>query len=413
MYFDFNWRSSLLLIFFFHGLVYAFLLFRKAYQQDRPSDNWLGLLLLMSILYICPWMLGFAGWYWGTACLECRNFMFYVPMNHTLLMGPAIFLYIRSLLNPSFTFRKVDRWHFVPGITYILWTIIVAITDRLILKRYYLMDGQNDPDFDTWYQAIGFFSLLIYLVLSLRYYLMYRAFIVQELSFADTVQFKWVRNFLIACFLYFFSTVFLDILRLAGVDIGYQDTWWYYLLFAFIFYYIAISGYTHSIEQKKKFELDFLRYQMPSLIGGTVSNTDGIPEEEEASFEVLKSVEQYESLESAESPITSFWIEKVEKSIVEEKMYRNPELTLSDLANHLGTNPSLLSKIINRSFGKNFNDYVNQYRVLEVKENLANPANAHLTIMSLAYDAGFNSKATFNRAFKKFTGDSPKTYQIK
>lgn len=94
-------------------------------------------------------------------------------------------------------------------------------------------------------------------------------------------------------------------------------------------------------------------------------------------------------------------------------MYRNPELTLTDLANQLGTNPSLLSKIINRSFGKNFNDYVNQYRVLEVKENLANPANAHLTIMSLAYDAGFNSKATFNRAFKKFTGDSPKTYQIK
>ncbi|MDP3393226.1 AraC family transcriptional regulator [Sediminibacterium sp.] len=412
MYFDFNWRSSLLLIFFFHGLVYALLLFRKAYQQERPSDNWLGLLLLMSILYICPWMLGFAGWYWGTECLECRNFMFYVPMNHTLLMGPAIFLYIRSLLNPSFKFSKIDRWHFVPGITYILWTIVVAVTDLLILKRYYLMDGQNDPDFDTWYQALGFFSLLVYLVLSLRYYLMYRAFIVQELSFADTLQFKWVRNFLIACFLYFFSTVFLDVLRLAGVNIGYQDTWWYYLLFAFLFYYIAIAGYTNSIEQKKKFELDFLRYQMPSLIGGSGLDT-GVITEEEASFEILKSEEQHAPFESAESSIPSLWKEKVEQSIVEEKMYRNSELTLTDLANHLGTNPSLLSKIINRSFGKNFNDYVNQYRVLEVKEKLANPANAHLTIMSLAYDAGFNSKATFNRAFKKFTGDSPKTYQIK
>ena len=190
MYFDFNWRSSLLLIFFFHGLVYAFLLFRKAYQQERPSDNWLGFFLVMSILYICPWMLGFAGWYWGTECLECRNFMFYVPMNHTLLMGPVIYMYIRSLLNPGFTFNKMDRWHFVPGFAYILWTIIVAVTDLLVMKRYYLMDGQNDPDFDTWYQAIGFISLLIYLILSLRYYLMYRAFIVQELSFADTVQFK-------------------------------------------------------------------------------------------------------------------------------------------------------------------------------------------------------------------------------
>ncbi|MFY8024739.1 MAG: helix-turn-helix domain-containing protein [Sediminibacterium sp.] len=412
MYFDFNWRSSLLLIFFFHGLVYAFLFFRKAYQKEHPSDNWLGFFLIMCILYICPWMLGYAGWYWGTECLECRNFMFYVPMNHTLLMGPVIFMYIRTLLNPGFKFTKLDRWHFVPGITYIIWTIIVAVTDLLVLKRYYLMDGQNDPDFDTWYQAIGFFSLLIYLLLSLRYYLMYRAFIVQELSFADNLQFKWVRNFLIACFLYFFSTVLLDILRLAGVDIGYQDTWWYYLLFAFIFYYIAISGYANSIEQKKNFELDFLRYQMPSLIGGLVSNTEAV-NEEEASFEVLKTVEPKETLESTEGNISSIWKDKVEHAITIEKMYRNPELTLTDLANYLGTNPSLLSKIINRSFSKNFNDYVNQYRVLEVKENLANPANAHLTIMSLAYDAGFNSKATFNRAFKKFTGDSPKTYQIK
>jgi len=411
MYFDFNWRSSLLLIFFFHGLVYAFLLFRKAYQQERPSDNWLGFFLVMSILYICPWMLGFAGWYWGTECLECRNFMFYVPMNHTLLMGPVIYMYIRSLLNPGFTFKKIDRWHFVPGFVYILWTIVVAVTDLLILKRYYLMDGQNDPDFDTWYQAIGFISLLIYLILSLRYYLMYRAFIVQELSFADTVQFKWVRNFLIACFLYFFSTIFLDILRLAGVNIGYQDTWWYYLLFAFIFYYIAISGYANSIEQKKNFELDFLRYQMPNLIGGGEQPLE--IQTEDASFEVLMPGEFTNPQQTADSVIPSLWKEKVENAILVEKMYRNPELTLTDLANHLGTNPSLLSKIINRSFGKNFNDYVNQYRVLEVKENLANPANAHLTIMSLAYDAGFNSKATFNRAFKKFTGDSPKTYQIK
>ncbi|WP_295236322.1 helix-turn-helix transcriptional regulator [Sediminibacterium sp.] len=411
MYFDFNWRSSLLLIFFFHGLVYAFLLFRKAYQQERPSDNWLGFFLVMSILYICPWMLGFAGWYWGTECLECRNFMFYVPMNHTLLMGPVIYMYIRSLLNPGFTFNKMDRWHFVPGFAYILWTIIVAVTDLLVMKRYYLMDGQNDPDFDTWYQAIGFISLLIYLILSLRYYLMYRAFIVQELSFADTVQFKWVRNFLIACFLYFFSTIFLDILRLVGVNIGYQDTWWYYLLFAFIFYYIAISGYANSIEQKKTFELDFLRYRMPNLIGGGEHPLE--VQTEDASFEVLMPAEFTSPDQTADSVIPSIWKEKVENAILVERMYRNPELTLTDLANHLGTNPSLLSKIINRSFGKNFNDYVNQYRVLEVKENLADPQNAHLTIMSLAYDAGFNSKATFNRAFKKFTGDNPKTYQIK
>lgn len=411
MYFDFNWRSGLLLIFFFHGLVYAFLLFRKAYQHERTSDNWLGFILLMSVLYICPWMLGFAGWYWGWECMECRNFMFYFPMNHTLLMGPAIYIYIKSLLNPSFVFSKKDRYHFIPGMLYILWTIIVAITDQLILKRYYLMDGQNDPDFDTWYQVIGFFSLMVYLLLSLRYYLNYRNFIDQELSYADNLHFTWVRNFLIACFLYFFATITLDVLRLLGFDIGYQDTWWYYLLFALIFYYIGITGYANSIEQKKKFEVDFYRYQTKDTV---------LPDEQEAitiSEEVKNDAEVISNLDSGiqvnDSSVPPEWKEKLEMVMLMEKLYRNPELTLSDLAIHLGTNPSFLSKIINRSFEKNFNDFVNQYRVLEVKEQLSNPELANLTIMSLAYDAGFNSKATFNRAFKKFTGDNPKKYQIK
>lgn len=411
MYFDFNWRSGLLLIFFFHGLVYAFLLFRKAYQHERASDNWLGFILLMSVLYICPWMLGFAGWYWGWECMECRNFMFYFPMNHTLLMGPAIFFYIKSLLNPSFVFSKKDRYHFIPGILYIIWTIVVAVTDRLILKRYYLMDGQNDPDFDTWYQVIGFFSLIVYLLLSLRYYLNYRSFIDQELSYADNLHFTWVRNFLIACFLYFFATITLDGLRLLGFDIGYQDTWWYYLLFAFIFYYIGITGYANSIEQKKKFDVDFYRYQTKDTEPSDRPELNTISEaniNETTASSTLDS-----GIQTPDSSVPPEWKEKLEKAMVMEKLYRNPELTLSDLASHMGTNPSFLSKTINRSFGKNFNDFVNQYRVLEVKEQLSNPELAHLTIMSLAYDAGFNSKATFNRAFKKFTGDNPKTYQIK
>lgn len=411
MYFDFNWRSGLLLIFFFHGLVYAFLLFRKAYQHERASDNWLAFILLMSVLYICPWMLGFAGWYWGWECMECRNFMFYFPMNHTLLMGPAIFFYIKSLLNPSFVFSKKDSYHFIPGMLYILWTIVVAVTDQLILKRYFLMDGQNDPDFDTWYQVIGFFSLMVYLLLSLRYYLNYRAFINQELSYADNLHFTWIRNFLIACFLYFFATITLDVLRLLGFDIGYQDTWWYYLLFAFIFYYIGITGYTNSIEQKKKFEVDFYRYQTKD----SLPIQSVLPNEiqEAATNETAASAKLDTDLQATDSSVSPEWKEKLEKAMVVEKLYRNPELTLSDLASYLGTNPSLLSKIINRSFDKNFNDFVNQYRVLEVKEQLSNPELAHLTIMSLAYDAGFNSKATFNRAFKKFTGDNPGKYQIK
>ncbi|MEI6266013.1 MAG: helix-turn-helix domain-containing protein [Sphingobacteriia bacterium] len=405
MYFNFNWRSGLLLIFFVHGLVYAFLLLNKGIKKETKSDLWLSAFLFLSILFICPWMLGYAGWYNGTECMECRNFMFYMPLTHPLLMAPVIFYYIKSLLDPSFEFTKKDYWHFLPGALYIIWNIIVAVTDNLFVKGYYLMDGQNDPDFQDWYIAAGLLSLLIYLILSLRFYKRYRAFIVQELSFADNVQYKWVSNFLIACFIYFFSTLLLNLLNVFGFDIEYTTTWWYYLLFALLFYYIAITGYAHSIEQKKKYSLDFLRYQLPLQLDNTAIQT------EEAAFEIVNDAAVTHPKSDVEIP--EQWKIKVKEAIESKKMYQDPELTLTDLATELGTNASLLSKIINRSFGMNFNDFINLYRVESVKSKLADPANAHLTIMSLAYDAGFNSKATFNRAFKKHTGANPSEYQIK
>ena len=171
---------------------------------------------------------------------------------------------------------------------------------------------------------------MVYLLLSLRYYLKYRAFIVQELSYADNLQFTWVRNFLIACFLYFFSTITLDGLRLLGFDIGYQDTWWYYLLFALIFYYIGITGYANSIEQKKKFEVDFYRYQTEET-----ARTDGYEVNanlEETVNETATSTKLDTDLQATDSPVPPEWKAKLEKAMVLEKLYRNPQLTLSDLA---------------------------------------------------------------------------------
>lgn len=399
MPFHFNRFSSLLLIFFIHGLVYAFLLCRKGIKNENNSDKWLSFFLLLAILYICPWMLGFAGWYDGTICLECRNFLFYMPLHHTLLIGPVIYFYVQSLLNPTFKFTKKQWLHLLPGLVFILWNIVVAATDRIVLKRYFLMDGQNDPDFQTWYIVAGLISVLYYLILCLRYYHNYRKFIVQELSFADTVTFKWVRNFLIAFFIYFFSSLVLGLLNLLGEGLNYQEEWWYYLLFALLFYYIAIHGYSNSIENKVKYELDFLKYQQPLQLAAAEITED-------IHYEDVTTVEPLQQ----QTAIDTEWKEKVLEAVVQQKKYQNPELTLTQLAKELNTNASFLSKIINQSFDMNFNDFINFYRVEEVKQKLQDKANANLTIMSIAYDAGFNSKATFNRAFKKLTGKNPKEF---
>jgi AraC-like DNA-binding protein len=84
-----------------------------------------------------------------------------------------------------------------------------------------------------------------------------------------------------------------------------------------------------------------------------------------------------------------------------------PELSLTDLAQRLGTTPGLLSKVINAGCGQNFNDFVNTYRVAEARRRLADPQFAHYSLVGVALESGFNSKSTFNRVFKKLAGHPP------
>jgi adenylate cyclase len=93
-----------------------------------------------------------------------------------------------------------------------------------------------------------------------------------------------------------------------------------------------------------------------------------------------------------------------------EKPYLNPDLSLRLLANQLGIHANQLSWLLNDSMGKNFNTFINHYRVEEFKVRAPLPENAHLTIMSVAYDCGFNSKTVFNTYFKKETGLTPKEF---
>ena len=83
---------------------------------------------------------------------------------------------------------------------------------------------------------------------------------------------------------------------------------------------------------------------------------------------------------------------------------------MANLAKKLGVNTTVLSYTINSGFDVNFNDFVNEFRISEVKSKLQNGAAENSNLLGIAFDSGFNSKATFNRAFKKFTGVSPKEF---
>jgi len=94
-----------------------------------------------------------------------------------------------------------------------------------------------------------------------------------------------------------------------------------------------------------------------------------------------------------------------------EKAYINSELRIQDISNALSIPVHQLSYVINRLQQQNFFDFVNSYRVNEVKIKLANPAFDDLTLIAIAYDCGFNSKASFNRLFKQYTGKTPTQFK--
>jgi AraC-like DNA-binding protein len=93
-----------------------------------------------------------------------------------------------------------------------------------------------------------------------------------------------------------------------------------------------------------------------------------------------------------------------------DKLYLDPELNLKKVADHTGISPKIISTILNQHFRQSFNDFINAYRVREVKERLLDPENRHMTISGVALESGFNSQATFQRVFKNVTGTSPREY---
>lgn len=101
---------------------------------------------------------------------------------------------------------------------------------------------------------------------------------------------------------------------------------------------------------------------------------------------------------------------KLKTAMLKEKLYTEPELSLAILADKLGVHPNYLSQVINEKEGQRFFDYVNALRVQEFIRLAALPNSSQYTILSLAYDCGFNSKSSFNKNFKKVTGRSPSAY---
>lgn len=123
--------------------------------------------------------------------------------------------------------------------------------------------------------------------------------------------------------------------------------------------------------------------------------------------------EEYIILETSILPEESDKIimEEVDKIITEKKLYKHLDLTLDILAREVGFNRYYISIALNRCVGKNFNTYINEYRIKEAIRLVSDPLFKDKTIESIAFESGFNDRKNFHRVFKKMTGLSPGNFR--
>lgn len=131
-----------------------------------------------------------------------------------------------------------------------------------------------------------------------------------------------------------------------------------------------------------------------------------------SSHEVFEEVEDRTKYKNSSltKPEAEEWIKKINECMQTKKPYLIPGITVDQVAETLNIPSRILSQIINEYFGQNFYDYVSALRIEEAKRILSLPGNKK-TILEVLYDTGYNSKAAFNKAFKKYTGLTPTGYK--
>jgi len=376
---DFNIYSTPLLILVVQGLVFVGLLFARYIKKKNISDLFLALILLIVCYQQTCYTVGFMGWY--NVFRNTKINYFLIPLG--IAIAPLIYFYVKAITTSNFTFKKKDFIHFIPAITLILYRFSIYFYDSLQpgfndTQNGILKLSVDEPIVLPLLVFVSFAQMLLYLAFTFQLFYNYRKRIKAYFSNTYKLELNWILSFLIAFTALFLYSSLQDIIGSLIIELNYEQRWWLNIFMAIVVLFVGIKGYFTDTTKLNKLSFSFS------------PNPESIPQ-----------VKKEEEKVSAED------IEKLKSHMEIEKPYLNPDLNLSDLSDELQINRAELSKIINSGFQKNFNDFINEYRVNTFKEKLNLGEHKQLSLLGIAYDCGFNSKATFNRVFKKITQISP------
>jgi AraC-like DNA-binding protein len=294
------------------------------------------------------------------------TFCFYI------LMGPLLYFYARSLAYHNFTFRKRHAAHLIPLTLYLLYVLLRTYILRSDAIQKLAAEGMN---IKSWERAIiiAFIHTLLvtYAILSLRELQIYKSKIKMLFSSIEAINLSWL-SFIIISFAFIWTIAIVN-------------------------YFINVNTMNLSV---------FLGY-LDVLVVFVVANIivyKGLKQPE-----IFNGIDERPKYEGSplRKPDAERYLKQLKEYMKKEKPYLTPSLTIDELSEKLSIQPRYLSQIINEFLQQNFFDFINSYRIEEAKHHLKTYLHKQTTILNIGFEAGFNSKAAFNRAFQKHTGMSP------
>ena len=313
-----------------------------------------------------------------------------VPDIIFFLYGPLFLLYIQRLLHrPSDQDGYGNRqWlHFLPFLIQLgFYFSLLIMPKQLFIDR---VVDQYFKAFFAWSGGIAIVFNALYWIACQRHIKMYQKTSDSTSSFDNNLEFLKVVMWLqfVCLLIIVIAYVLGGISQYGHIDYTLAMEKTINGFWAMLSITVFFLGY-YSMRQPEIFKLPLSEIEeLTKPLAENNKNETGIMAEEMAATKTM-----------------------VATKMREEKLYRNPGLTLTELADIAGTNRHSLSKVVNDGFGMNFNDFVNSYRIAEFKELALDEQYKNHTLLAIAYIVGFNSKSAFNRSFKKLEKCTPREF---
>lgn len=363
MHLDFHWVNVLVLFGAVQGVVFAGILL---FHKNHPGRLFL-VLAMLALVYNA-----LETFNWSAGLNKYITFFDFFPYVTIFLIGPGFYLYFKSLLIPGFLARRKEiLLLFSPFLFQFFYSLIKIIG----YSAYFLLDWKSlEIPLTYLFQIYTTYSEIWSLVVFL-FFTFLAISLVRKNNKANPANFRrkeisnWVMSLL----------VFQLILAIGWTMTLLAPLW-----------YTGQGAHYYPIES---FLVVFLYWV--TLAG----------------FVKVKAIQKADTPISKETNPEAFeTLELLQMVMKNKKLFLNPNLNLQTLADHLSITPKEISYALNQAGNMNFNDFVNSYRIADFCERMISGAKSNLTNFAIAQECGFQSPATFQRAFKKAKGMSPKAF---